>query len=287
MPEPLNKQSYSLVDFFEEDDYSESETYNEYTKLTRMNVARISHRVEQIKSDPAMLAMMARSWKSYPGATVTPLPPFRAPTVGFAETVLRRRSVSSLGRDFVGEAITAEQLGGTLVMAYGPTSKIESRTGDVQHLRATTSAGALFPTEIYVLAFNVTGIEPGLYHYRPIEHSLELIRSGDLRAQFAGLSSYQGLCLTSSVALVLTSVLKRTMSKYQHRGYRFAMYDCGALTQSLYLSGTAMGLDTCALGGIYDDEVAAFLGVNPVDEPVQLGFLLGPRGAEMGTEKQQ
>ena len=73
------------------------------------------------------------------------------------------------------------------------------------------------------------------------------------------------------------------MSKYQHRGYRFAMYDCGALTQSLYLSGTAMGLDTCALGGIYDDEVAAFLGVNPVDEPVQLGFLLGPRGAEMGT----
>lgn len=133
----------------------------------------------------------------------------------------------------------------------------------------------------------MTGIEPGLYHYRPIEHSLELIRSGDLRAQFAGLSSYQGLCLTSSVALVLTSVLKRTMSKYQHRGYRFAMYDCGALTQSLYLSGTAMGLDTCALGGIYDDEVAAFLGVNPVDEPVQLGFLLGPRGAEMGTEKQQ
>ena len=80
MPEPLNKQSYSLVDFFEEDDYSESETYNEYTKLTRMNVARISHRVEQIKSDPAMLAMMARSWKSYPGSTVTPLPPFRATT---------------------------------------------------------------------------------------------------------------------------------------------------------------------------------------------------------------
>lgn len=118
------------MDFFEEDDYSESETYNEYTKLTRMNVARISHRVEQIKSDPAMLAMMARSWKSYPGSTVTPLPPFRAPTVGFAETVLRRRSVSSLGRDFVGEAITAEQLGEPSSWPTGqrPRSSLEQVT---------------------------------------------------------------------------------------------------------------------------------------------------------------
>ena len=42
-----------------------------------------------------------------------------------------------------------------------------------------------------------------------------------------------------------------------------------------------MDMDTCALGGVYDDEIAELLGVNPTDEPVQLGFLIGPRTAEL------
>lgn len=280
MTETFSQVSYSLVDFFEDDDFSESEIYHEHTKLTRTNVVKISRRVEEIKSDPGLMAMMARSWKTYPGAATVELPPFKAPSVGFADVVLRRRSVSSLGRTFRDEPITIEQLGGLLRMSYGPTSQIKSRSGDVQHLRATTSAGALYPTELYVIAFKVEGLEPGLYHYRPIEHTLEIVRDGDLQEEFAHLTSYESLCTTSSAAIIMTSMLRRTLSKYQHRGYRFVLYDCGALTQSLYLAGTAMGMDTCALGGIYDDEVAAFLGVSPVDEPPQLAFLVGPRGDE-------
>lgn len=284
MLEPFNKMSYSLVDFFEDDDHSESEIFHEYTKLTRTNVVVISRRVEEIKADPGLLAMMARSWKTYPGAETTTLPPFSPPTMTLADALLHRRSVSSLGRDCLDGPVELAQLGGLLKMAYGPTSQIESRTGQVQHLRATTSAGALYPTELYVAAFQVEDLAPGLYHYRPIEHVLEGVRSGDLRDDFAALSSYPDLCGSASAAIVMTSVLKRTLSKYHHRGYRFALYDCGALLQSLYLVGTALGLDTCAVGGIYDDEVAAFLGVSPVDEPPQLAFLIGPRGPEWGPE---
>lgn len=280
MSESLDKMSYSLVDFFEQDDHAESEIYHEYTKLNRANVLAISRRVEEIKSDPGLLGMMARSWKTYPGAGVITLPLFAAPTMSLAEALLRRRSVSSMGRDFTDEAIAVEQLGALLKMSYGPTAQIESRSGQIQHLRSTTSAGALYPTEVYVAAFKVSGLEAGLYHYRPIEHTLEHVRAGQLREDFGARTSYPDLCGTSSAAIILTSMLKRTMSKYHHRGYRFALYDCGALIQSLYLAGTAVGLDTCAVGGIYDDEIADFLQTNPVDEPPQLAFLVGPRGGE-------
>lgn len=287
MAEKFSSVSYSLVDFFEADDYSESETYHEYTKLNRTNVVKISRRVEEIKSDPALMSTMARSWKTYPGSRSVALPEFKAPDVRFADVLLARRSVSSLGRDFRPGPVSVEQIGGLLAMSYGPTSRLQAPSGDVQHLRATVSAGALYPTELYVVVFDVTELEPGLYHYRPIEHTLEIVRPGMLREEFSSLSSYTSLCASSSAAVVMTSMFRRTLSKYQHRGYRFALYDAGALTQSLYLAGTAMGMETCGLGGIYDDEVATFLDVSPVDEPPQLAFLVGPQAEEQSTVADQ
>jgi SagB-type dehydrogenase family enzyme len=276
----FDKMSYSLVSSFDDDDYGESEIFHEYSKLNRTNVVRISRRVEEIKSDPGILAMMGRSWKEYPGADVVDLPAPQMPTTSYADVVLHRRSVSSLGRNFLGGEIGLGQLSGLLKLAYGATSRVQLPTGDVNHLRATCSAGALYPMELYVVALDVAGLPGGLYHFRPVEHRLEVVRTGDLRAELAATSSYPDLCTSSSAAIVITGVMKRTLSKYQHRGYRFALYDCGALTQSLYLAGTAMELETCALGGIYDDDVARFLGVNPVDEPVHLGFLVGPPAPE-------
>lgn len=274
---------YSLVDLFDQDDFTEAEVFHEYTKINRRNVLSISRRVETIMRDPDLLAMMSRSWKTYPGSPSVKCPDFEVPEMTYADVVAQRRSVSSMGRNFIeDEPISFEQLSGMLRMAYGPTCAISSPNSpsDTQHLRSTTSAGALYPTEIYVVALNVTDLEPGLYHYRPIEHELERIRPGDLRSEFVNLSSYEDLCGSASAGLIMTSMIRRTLTKYQHRGYRFAMYDCGALIQSLYLSGTAMNLDTCALGGVYDDEVGDFLGVNVVEEPVMLGFLIGPRSAK-------
>ncbi|PDQ36094.1 MAG: hypothetical protein B5766_02870 [Candidatus Lumbricidophila eiseniae] len=283
MSKRLSEISYSLIDFFEDDDHSETETFHEYTKLNRTNAMLIARRVEAIMSDRALVGMMARSWKTYPGAPRVQLPAFVPPEVSYADVVLRRRSVSSLGRNFVEGPITLEQLSALFRLAYAPTTTLSSPNGETQQLRSTVSAGALYPTELYVAAFDTEGLEKGLYHYRPVDHALEFIRAGDLRNEFSNVSSYTDLCRSASAAIIMTSVLKRTLSKYLHRGYRFAMYDCGALIQSLYLAGTAMNMDTCAVGGIYDDELAAFIGTSPVDEPVQLAFLVGPYGGRLAA----
>src|SRR5690606_31898261 len=39
--------------------------------------------------------------------------------------------------------------------------------------KTSPSGGALHPTEAYLFVQHVEGIEPGIYHYRPLEHALD------------------------------------------------------------------------------------------------------------------
>ena len=136
------ESNYSLIDIFEDDDHVESEVFHEYTKLNRRNVQAIGRRNELIKKDPRILGMMARSWKTYPGAEVIACPEYVAPDAGFADVMARRRSTSSLGLDFTGESISFEQLAGMLRMAYGPTRSYKSpksNTVSYTHLTLPTN----------------------------------------------------------------------------------------------------------------------------------------------------
>jgi SagB-type dehydrogenase family enzyme len=51
------------------------------------------------------------------------------------------------------------------------------------------------------------------------------------------------------------------MWKYGQRGYRYVWIEAGHLGQNLYLVSGALGLASLALGGFYDDEANALLGV--------------------------
>lgn len=54
-------------------------------------------------------------------------------------------------------------------------------TDPVQGLRATPSAGATFPIDLYFLLTGLEDVPDGVYRYRPDDHTLEQIREGDLR----------------------------------------------------------------------------------------------------------
>ena len=51
------------------------------------------------------------------------------------------------------------------------------------------------------------------------------------------------------------------MWKYGQRGYRYVWIEAGHLAQNLYLVSGALGLASVALGGFFDDEADALLGV--------------------------
>ncbi len=273
----MDPLTYSLVDVFD-GDHEESEVFHESSKMTRQNFASLADRVGAIQSDPKLVGMMARSWKSYVGSDSVGLP---APSLGamtVEDALLRRRSVSSDGGAFGAGPVAVAELGALLAFSYGPTREIRAPSlPNSQLLRATTSAGGLYPLEIYPLVFDCEGVAPGIYHYRVIDHSLEAVRLDSVKEAFLETTTYVELAGSCAVALVVTAVFERTLSKYLHRGYRFLMNDVGALLQSLYLTGTALELGTCALGGFFDDELADLLGVDGVNEAPVICFLLGRR----------
>lgn len=270
----LDALTYSIVDLFEKDDYSTSEVFHESTKITRRNYAELSRRSDFIQRDPNLVLMMSRAYKTYAGHEKLALPRASLGDMTLEDALRRRRS--HVGK-YTGEPITLEQLGATLRYSYGPTFAVESRMfpGEKIHYRSAASAGALYPLEIYPLVFNVTGCEPGIYHYNVLEHSFDVLRRTSPLDDFLKLTTYYDLSRTSAAMLVITAVMPRTIAKYLFRGYRFVSYDVGVLLQNLYLTTTAQELGACAVGGFFDDEVGKLIGTDNVDEVVTMLFSIG------------
>lgn len=276
----LDFTAYSHIDLFERDDNEIIEIFHEHTKLSAKSTREIGRRVGEIKSDPNILAMMNRSWKTYPAAPLVPLDKeVDLGAMSLQQALQQRSSVSTYAARFARQTVSLAQLSALLRYSYGAIrpQPWRAKFADGGFGRPVASSGGLFPMEIYPIVLNVDGVEPGLYHYNVPEHGLHCLRKGNLMEELQRCTTYHDLLENASVLFVMTGVWKRTLSKYRQRGYRFLMHDAGTLLQNLYLTGTALELGTCALGGLFDDRMAGVLDVNPVEEPVLLGFLIGGR----------
>ncbi|MEW6439622.1 MAG: SagB/ThcOx family dehydrogenase [bacterium] len=197
-------------------------------------------------------------YKRYPDRPRTGLP---APdTRGGAplwDTLAGRRSV----RDFSAEPLTIEQASQLLWAAQGVTA---------EHLgfrfRTAPSAGALYPVETYTIVHRVRGIEPGVYHYAVLEHALEQVRSGDYRVAAARAALDQKVVYEAAMVFAWTAVFERCKWKYRQRAYRYIYLDAGHIAQNVASAAVALGLGSCQIGALYDDEVNALLGVDGQEE---------------------
>jgi SagB-type dehydrogenase family enzyme len=264
------------VDAFPDDDYSDAETYHESTKLTRINGIEVAGTVERLRRDPKLSALVARSYKNYEGAARVLLPPADLGTMTLATALRRRRSpVSPLS----GGPLALSQLSALLYFTYGALERRPFPGGE-RLMRPVPSAGGLYPIEIYPVVQRVEGCPAGIYHYSVPEHALAVLQAtDDVGRELAHRTPYPELIQSAAVIFALTAVFPRSLFKYRFRGYRFVQNDVGALTQNLYLTGTALGLGTCAVGGFYDDEVGELLGIDNVQECVLLLFVVGPLGS--------
>lgn len=184
-------------------------------------------------------------YKDYPSVQRTALPrDFHYRGLFVEEAIQRRRSI----RDYSGKPLTMEQLSLLLHSAYGITEPSYP-------LRASPSAGALYPLEIYPVVNRVAGLASGVYHYRPKDHALDLVKEGDFRSSLLTYTGGQDMVLQASVVLVITAIFQRTCWKYQDRAYRYVLLDAGHLGENLYLAATSLGLGPCGIGAFLDDEV--------------------------------
>jgi SagB-type dehydrogenase family enzyme len=146
--------------------------------------------------------------------------------------------------------------------------------------RAAPSAGALYPTEVYVVCGPLGDLPAGVYHFEPAEFVLRRLREGDFRGRLAA-SAAEPVIAWLPLCLVLTGIPWRTTWKYRQRGWRHLFWDAGAIVANLLAVAAAAGWDARVLLGFVDQEVAGLVGIGePEEYPLVLVTVEAPTVAE-------
>ncbi len=192
----------------------------------------------------------------------------------------RRRS----RREFGTVPLPLETLAGLLKTAAGPLRRAEGpltqagatldpagiATDSWQRVFKTSpSGGARHPTEIYLYARSVEGLEPGAYHYAAADHTLEYLGRRLDDEQLVAAVGDQDWVAGAGALIFYTSVIARNQWKYTFpRVYRALMMDVGHLSQTVYLLATAAGLHITYTAALRDQIVEELLGCDPTNHLV-------------------
>ncbi len=158
--------------------------------------------------------------KSYPWAHASLALPRELPEPGGSATAALAGARAPANR------LDAAQLGRILFLGAGVVRTAE-RNGRQQRFRASGSAGARFPLEVYASTQDVEGVPDGVHWYDASAHALIQV------AAPAG---------PGATTLVITGVPWRTGWRYAERGWRHLYWDAGTLLSQLAAAAASAGL---------------------------------------------
>jgi SagB-type dehydrogenase family enzyme len=206
------------------------------------------------------LALATHGWGNVGEKGLIRLPdPAYDGKVSVEEAIKERRTI----RDFGPKPLTVVQLSQLFWSAQGIT---DERSG----LRAAPSGGALYPLDVYAVVGEggIEGLQPGVYHYHPASHSVQLVRKGDRRKEVASASLWQMWMARAPVIFVITSEYERITRKYGKRGIRYAQIEVGHVGQNIFLQSGVLGLGAGIVGAFRDDAVAKAIGAPTAHKPL-------------------
>lgn len=182
------------------------------------------------------------------------------------EVILLRRSI----REYTSEPVNLSDLAMILWAAYGIT---EPKWG----LRASPSAGATYPLEIYVVIgergakYSEGFLDKGVYKYEPHGHTLLLIKRGDYRRGLMDAALGQKWVGEAPLNIVICAVFERTTQVYGERGRaRYVPMEAGHAGQNIYLIATALNYGAVVVGAFNDDLVTKTIGSKPEEKPLYI-----------------
>ncbi len=186
--------------------------------------------------------------------------------VSIEKAMLERRSV----RQYSPDPITLADCSQLLWSAYGITLTLEKMPDFVRGgLRTAPSAGARYPLELYLVAWNVSDLPPGIYRYESNGHKLQKIADGDFRDPLAEACLGQDWLKQAAVSIVYSAVFERNTVKYGERGrQRYVCMDLGHSGENVYLQCGSMGMGTCAIGAFTDLRLKQVIGMTKEEEPL-------------------
>lgn len=197
--------------------------------------------------------------KKAPAKSTIKLPePVHKGEMSFEEAMLKRRSI----RSYSNEPISLAQVSKLLFAAQGIT--------DERGFRTAPSAGALYPLEVYALAGNVEGLKSGVYKYKPENHELVKISSGDKREELGRAALGQSAVKDAPLDIVLSAVYERTTIKYGERGRRYVHIEAGHVAQNVFLQAVSLNLGAVVIGAFSDDEVKKVIQMPEQEQPLYI-----------------
>ncbi|WP_029005728.1 SagB/ThcOx family dehydrogenase [Azorhizobium doebereinerae] len=230
--------------------------------------ARTKHTLKRYAAGPETLDwdLQPNPFREFSGCPRTPLEPA-------AEGLATRFGEAIMPGGVSAAPLTLPSVGLLLELSLGLAAWKELGP-DRWAVRCNPSSGNLHPTEAYVIARGVAGLDDGVHHYLSRDHVLEHRCLG---------ATPEGA--TPGLWIGLSSVHWREAWKYGERAFRYCQLDLGhALGALRYAAGAigwrvrmVEGLDSAALAALMGlDRTEDFAGVEAEEADVLLAVDTGP-----------
>lgn len=217
-------------------------------------------------------------FKDYPGLEMLPLPPVGAEGPAGLSQIVHQEAPAGTRKPF-----SLVQLSRVFALAYRLTARSRHAGGDFYY-RSVPSAGALYPTELYVVTHALAGLPDGLYHYAIGRHGLVPLRSGNFLVD-PGTDSPPDITVpVPSLVFLVTAIFFRSVWKYRARSYRYHLMDSGHLVESLMLALKAASLPGELIFDFDDQAANVFLGCDPAREGCLAMVSVGGKGSGLLDE---
>jgi len=217
----------------------------------------------QMSGHPLDWAHQPKVFKEYPGIPSLSLPRDLEMPKAKVSAILGESGAADLP-----EPLALETLSLLLLLSYTYTARARYPEGDF-FFRSAASAGALYPTEMYLATRGVKGLDNGLYHFALQSHSLDLLRKGEILEKSERRES--------RITFFLTAIFFRSAWKYRARAYRYHLMDTGHVAENLILALKATKLPFSVTYDFDDAEVNRLLGLDDEKE-VALAMMDVPGG---------
>lgn len=184
-------------------------------------------------------------------------------------------------REYADGPMTVNQLGEFLyrsarvrkIMDAVPEKGLHSQVSN----RPYAGGGAIYELELYLTINRCNGLEKGMYHYCPKDHTLTMVT--EFNDKLEGLLKHASTASArehpSDILITYAARFQRFMWKYQSMAYAVILKDVGLLMQNMYLVATAMDLAPCAIGDGDSDLFAKASGLDYYTEGSVGEFILG------------
>ncbi|HNV68173.1 MAG TPA: SagB/ThcOx family dehydrogenase [Candidatus Ozemobacteraceae bacterium] len=180
-------------------------------------------------------------------------------SIDLARAVTNRRS----RRAYLPDPLSLEELSWLLWATQG----VQKVFGDRSTFRTVPSAGARHALETYLAVSRVTGLEPGLYRFLPIEHELICeYQDKDIGIKLTEGVLGQSFALKAAVSFIWTTIPYRMEWRYGAASHKVIALDAGHVCQNLYLACEAIHCGTCAIAAYHQEKMDALLRVDGTDE---------------------